>query len=480
MKLDAINQNTNQVEFQEIVPPKGNGSNGSIISLVEADKPKTLGAELTQAEQQPSNMVRKPNAYYEVLGVNQNATDTEIAQAIPAKMSEMTEAVQVLSDHEKRKAYDSGVKSAEQPQINPQGPNVSGVKSAYPPQINPQGPNVSPYQPWPYQPRPYQPCVAPTKGLVLELARRDTRLVAVLVDGLIFLSLPFLAILIMPFFVDTSVLADGGKGSEEAMLTMVWPLGFVVLGWIALTAINWTLLYQNGQTIGKRLLDIKIVRTDGSRAGLLRIVGLRYFLTQIIVGKKGLVVLIDFLFIFQKSRRCLHDLIADTTVIEAIPGGSAHRSPGAILIAIIMLMLLPIAAIIGVIVVIASMGISPSDLGKYSHTDYVNHYKTVQAVNFIEALKTPTEQYFSFTEKFPPSVADIKGKTSSKYVEKIVSNPEQLYFQATLSGKEHSPIGEQTIRLTYNPATGHWKCSSGHPNGVDNKYLPQHCRNEAQ
>ncbi|RKZ93635.1 MAG: hypothetical protein DRR19_00600 [Candidatus Parabeggiatoa sp. nov. 1] len=461
MKIDAINQNTNQVEFQEIVPPKGNGSNGSVISLVEADKPKTLGAELTQASLQPSKMVRKPNTYYEVLGVNQNATDTEIAQAIPAKMSEMTEAVQVLSDHEKRKAYDSGVKSAGQPQINPQGPNVS----------------------------PYQPFVAPTTGLtndnVFELARRDTRLVAHLVDVLIFLSLPFLAILIMPFFVDTSVLADGGKGSEEAMLTMVWPLGFVVLGWIALTAINWTLLYQNGQTIGKRLLDIKIVRTDGSRAGLLRIVGLRYFVIQIIAGIgpewwKSAVVLIDPLFIFQKSRRCLHDLIADTTVIEAIPGGSAHRSPGAILTAIIMLMLLPIAAIIGVIVVIASMGISPSDLGKYSHTDYVNHYQTVQAVNFIEALKTPTEQYFSFTEKFPPSVADIKGKTSSKYVEKIVSNPEQLYFQATLSGKEHSPIGEQTIRLTYNPATGHWKCSSGHPNGVDNKYLPQHCRNEAQ
>ena len=36
-------------------------------------------------------------------------------------------------------------------------------------------------------------------------------------------------------------------------------------GFLAYFAINCYLLYRNGQTIGKRLLGIRIVRTDGSR-----------------------------------------------------------------------------------------------------------------------------------------------------------------------------------------------------------------------
>jgi hypothetical protein len=41
----------------------------------------------------------------------------------------------------------------------------------------------------------------------------------------------------------------------------------------------------------------------------------------------------------------------------------------------------------------------------------------------------------------------------------------------------YSTIGKKTIRLTYVPNSG-WECSSGQPNGVDNNYLPPHCRND--
>jgi len=38
-------------------------------------------------------------------------------------------------------------------------------------------------------------------------------------------------------------------------------------------------------------------------------------------------VLIDVLFIFGPSRRCVHDLVADTTVVKAVPESMVGRTP---------------------------------------------------------------------------------------------------------------------------------------------------------
>jgi uncharacterized RDD family membrane protein YckC len=84
---------------------------------------------------------------------------------------------------------------------------------------------------------------------------------------------------------------------------------------------NLMLLYRNGQTIGKYLLAIKIVKVDGSRAGLARIIFLRTVLFSFVslIPFIGQIIyyLIDPLFIFHSSRRCLHDLVAGTIVIKA-------------------------------------------------------------------------------------------------------------------------------------------------------------------
>jgi uncharacterized RDD family membrane protein YckC len=80
------------------------------------------------------------------------------------------------------------------------------------------------------------------------------------------------------------------------------------------------LVYQNGQTIGKRLLGIKVVRTDGSRASLSRIFFLRYLLNTLFMWVPlagGLYALVDPLMIFGEARRCCHDYLADTIVIWA-------------------------------------------------------------------------------------------------------------------------------------------------------------------
>lgn len=79
------------------------------------------------------------------------------------------------------------------------------------------------------------------------------------------------------------------------------------------------LLATRGQTIGKALLKMRIVRPDGSPASLSRLLGLRYGIGYLIncVAAIGMIyAIVDSLLIFRSSKRCLHDQIADTVVIK--------------------------------------------------------------------------------------------------------------------------------------------------------------------
>ena len=101
---------------------------------------------------------------------------------------------------------------------------------------------------------------------------------------------------------------------DPALLTMSW-LSVVVL---IVMIVNIVMLGVRGQSIGKLLTGIQIVRAqDGSRAGFLKAVLLRWFLFSIIEGIRTLgpvLMLGNIMLIFRKDRRCLHDLVADTLV----------------------------------------------------------------------------------------------------------------------------------------------------------------------
>lgn len=162
---------------------------------------------------------------------------------------------------------------------------------------------------------PYQPPNAHVEDAAddveSELAGRGTRLGAVILDALMFmLPAVFLG---FGFAVFSSKHAGGGIALGIAFIVGL-------LGVVALLIVNLLMLSRSGQTLGKRLLGVKIVRTDGSHAGLARIFLLRIFVPGLIGGVPfaGMVFsIVDPLFIFQKSRRCIHDLIADTIVIQA-------------------------------------------------------------------------------------------------------------------------------------------------------------------
>ena len=143
-------------------------------------------------------------------------------------------------------------------------------------------------------------------------AGRGKRLGAAVLDGLINL------IWAAPIFWGATMVGDVEKGIKPAApMASVLLLGLALLLGIFIT--NCVLLHRHGQTLGKRALDIAIVRTDGSRMGLLRYL----FIRVLPVGLLGaipyagwLATLIDPLLIFGKDKRCLHDLIADTIVVD--------------------------------------------------------------------------------------------------------------------------------------------------------------------
>jgi uncharacterized RDD family membrane protein YckC len=121
-------------------------------------------------------------------------------------------------------------------------------------------------------------------------------------------------VFVLPAFVVASALLPQSQTTLERFIEQV-----------ALTALvpallQWSLVAIHGQTIGKRLLNTKIVRVDGSNAGFFHGVVLRSWVGCLpalvpIVGYAY--VIVDSLYLFRGDRRTLRDRIADTRVVRA-------------------------------------------------------------------------------------------------------------------------------------------------------------------
>ncbi len=161
----------------------------------------------------------------------------------------------------------------------------------------------------------------------LVLAARGVRLAAALIDG--FLSILFA----MPGLIMMALhlVSQGGSmpNLEEIKLAELG-MGFQILlvSMFILTVIQTWMLTLRGQTIGKRLMKIRIVRcSDDSHPGFVRTVMLRTWVPALIINYVPsvlkslpwigiLIYVVDVCFIFRPDRRCLHDHLADTKVVE--------------------------------------------------------------------------------------------------------------------------------------------------------------------
>jgi uncharacterized RDD family membrane protein YckC len=140
------------------------------------------------------------------------------------------------------------------------------------------------------------------------LASRGDRFVANLIDNFVFVVPAILAIAIATLFFNT------GKGRGVAEYGFLFAIvGGVAFGCVAqiIAQLQW------GQSLGKRALGIKVIRLDGRPIELWRLILLRNVVVQALSQACGVAGLIDALLIFGEERRCLHDYLADSIVVDA-------------------------------------------------------------------------------------------------------------------------------------------------------------------
>jgi uncharacterized RDD family membrane protein YckC len=143
-----------------------------------------------------------------------------------------------------------------------------------------------------------------------DLASRGLRLVAALIDAVIGGGASLFIIFIVLDY-DLRRLAASGLGARALIALMGVALFLLLHGW---------LLARNGQTIGKKLVGIRVALLDGGVPPFASLILKRYLPIWLVVQipfAGFLCNLANILFIFRSDRRCLHDLIAGTRVVKA-------------------------------------------------------------------------------------------------------------------------------------------------------------------
>jgi uncharacterized RDD family membrane protein YckC len=145
-------------------------------------------------------------------------------------------------------------------------------------------------------------------------ADRSTRLAAAILDTIIFGAMVY-----TPLIFASVVAPSTAEGTADFNTDTPFGLAVIVVtivGFVAWLWITVKFMHRNGQSIAKKILAIKVIRRDGSPISISRLFWLRNVLNGMI-SVIPLYGLIDVLFIFGDSRECLHDKIADTTVVKA-------------------------------------------------------------------------------------------------------------------------------------------------------------------
>ncbi len=148
----------------------------------------------------------------------------------------------------------------------------------------------------------------------LRLASRVKRLLGVVIDNVAMLLgfIPgFMLIIAGTMFV-------GPQGNEELALSlMLGGVGLTFLGIVVAVCIQIYLLAVSSQTIGKYLLKMQIIDYQThQRSSFVQCFLLRSVVGMFLLGQVPFYSLIDACFIFREDYRCIHDLIANSIVVD--------------------------------------------------------------------------------------------------------------------------------------------------------------------
>lgn len=150
------------------------------------------------------------------------------------------------------------------------------------------------------------------------LATRLQRFGGAIVDGILY------AVASAPAYMGISFMELGRRSQTSSNPFLLYTIagfwGFIAAGLtVSLWIVQWYLIATRGQSIGKIVAKTRIVRVDGGRAGFKEAVALRTWIpwaVSLIPKIGGVLAFIDILFVFRSDRRCVHDLIAGTKVID--------------------------------------------------------------------------------------------------------------------------------------------------------------------
>lgn len=162
------------------------------------------------------------------------------------------------------------------------------------------------------QHNPYQRPQAQVYDVVddLQEASRWKRLGGALIDGLIALAV------LMPLMFMGGYFRNFSSGGPGMASQLMWGL----FGLAVVFAIQYLPLKSSGQTWGKKVVGTRIVDLQGEQPSIGVLLGKRYLFSNgigLVPFVGGLISLVNVLFVFRSDRRCLHDLVADTRVVEA-------------------------------------------------------------------------------------------------------------------------------------------------------------------
>jgi uncharacterized RDD family membrane protein YckC len=86
----------------------------------------------------------------------------------------------------------------------------------------------------------------------------------------------------------------------------------------AFVIVNQKLLLEQGQTVGKKIMKIKILNDNNEVPNKTDFIK-RYLFMFAVNQAPGIIAdigLINYLFIFRKDRKCVHDMLAKTKVVR--------------------------------------------------------------------------------------------------------------------------------------------------------------------
>ncbi len=169
------------------------------------------------------------------------------------------------------------------------------------------------------------PAAYPREDGFIGLAQRRTRFLAKIVD--IFVLIGVMWVVLNLFYRDDVVFtlfsnentARVNSNHTSAVHILGSLMSLVGFSLLFNLLIQGFFLARKSQTIGKMLLRIKIIKTDDTQIGFIPLVAKRslsvWAISYIPVIGPWLIVL-DVLLIFRSDKRCLHDLLAGTKVVQ--------------------------------------------------------------------------------------------------------------------------------------------------------------------